>query len=140
MNKIGLTLTMAGLAVAALTLPPKGAAQGASDEHSKIQAGHALIQQAGIPVNPKGKNPSLVGLGSFIVNAQADCNGCHGNPTYALGGNPHLGQPEVIDLNGYLIGGNPMFAPFLPRNLTPNAAGLPANLTLQEFFETMRTG
>ena len=51
-----------------------------------------------IPVSLKGKNPSLVGLGSYIVNAQADCNGCHGNPTFAPGGDPHLGQPEVIDL------------------------------------------
>jgi len=30
-------------------------------------------------INMQGKNPSLVGFGSFIVNAQADCNGCHGS-------------------------------------------------------------
>jgi len=139
MTKIELIVTVAGLAVA-LTIPSTGAAQGASDEHSKIQAGYALIQQAGIPTNLKGKNPALVGLGSFIVNAQADCNGCHGNPTYAPGGDPHLGQPEVIDLNGYLIGGAPLFGPFLPRNLTPNGAGRPAGLTLERFVETIRTG
>jgi len=140
MNKIGLTLTIAGLAVAALTLPSKSPAQGASDEHSKIQAGYALIQQAGLELDLKGKNPSLVGLGSYTVNAQADCIGCHGNPTYADGGDPHLGQPKVIDLDGYLIGGAPLFGPFVPRNLTPNGAGRPAGLTLERFVETMRTG
>jgi hypothetical protein len=141
MKRIGLALSVARLAVAALTtLPSTGTAQGSSDEHSKIRAGYALIEQAGIQVNLKGKNPSLVGLGSYIVNAQADCNGCHGNPTYADGGDPHLGQPEVTDLNGYLIGGAPLFGPFLPRNLTPNAAGRPAGLTLERFVETMRTG
>ncbi len=30
-------------------------------------------------INMRGKDPNLVGLGSFIVNAQADCNGCHGS-------------------------------------------------------------
>jgi hypothetical protein len=139
MNKLRVTLTAAGLAVSILTLPSTGAAQGA-DEHSKIQTGYALIQQSGIPVNLKGKNPSLVGLGSFIVNAEADCNGCHGNPQYAPGGDPHLGQPEAIDLDGYLVGGAPLFGPFLPRNLTPNAAGRPAGLTLERFVETIRTG
>ena len=141
MKKIGLILGAAGLAVAALSLPSRSAAQGASDEHSKIQAGYALIQKAGLELNLKGKNPSLVGLGSYIVNAQADCNGCHGNPTYAPGGDPHLGQPEVTDVNGYLIGGNPLFGPvLLPRNLTPNGAGRPAGLTLERFVETIRTG
>ena len=30
-------------------------------------------------INMTGKDAKLVGLGSFIVNAQADCNGCHGS-------------------------------------------------------------
>ena len=85
MKKVRLTSTAAGLALAVLTLPSTGAAQGASDENSKIRAGYALIEKAGLELNLKGKNPSLVGLGSYIVNAQADCNGCHGNPTFAQG-------------------------------------------------------
>jgi hypothetical protein len=32
---------------------------------------------AAVPLNLEGKNRRLVGLGSYIVNAQADCNGCH---------------------------------------------------------------
>ena len=35
MKKIGLTLSLAGLAVAALTLPSRSAAQGASDEQQQ---------------------------------------------------------------------------------------------------------
>ena len=30
-------------------------------------------------INIAGKDPKLVRLGSFIVNGQADCNGCHGS-------------------------------------------------------------
>ena len=58
---------------------PGGKGNGASDgsEASKIQIGYTI---APVPLNLKGKNPSLVGLGSYIVNAQADCAGCHSNP------------------------------------------------------------
>jgi hypothetical protein len=34
--------------------------------------------------------------GSYIVNAQGGCNDCHTVPSYAAGGNPFLGEPEVI--------------------------------------------
>ena len=30
-------------------------------------------------INMTGKDSTLVGLGSYIVNAMADCNGCHGS-------------------------------------------------------------
>lgn len=123
-----------------LTARTEAQGNGNSDEHSKVQAGFALMQKTGIPFDLRGKNPSLVGLGSYIVNAQGDCNGCHGNPTYADGGDPHLGQPEVTDIDGYLVGGSDLFGPFVPRNLTPNAAGRPAGLTLERFIETIRTG
>ena len=45
-----------------------------NDEASLVRIGFAI---APVPLNPEGKNRDLVGLGSFIVNAQADCNGCH---------------------------------------------------------------
>jgi hypothetical protein len=126
-------------AAAILVVP--GAAQEVSDEQSKIRQGFAIMQGYGIPLKLRGKNPALVGLGSYIVNAQADCNGCHGNPQWAPGGDPFLGQPAVTAVNGYLVGGGPLFGPvFVPRNLTPNAAGLPAGLTLEQFIRTMRTG
>jgi hypothetical protein len=110
---------------------------GASQD-SRIQIGFRI---APVPLNLEGKNPALVGLGSYIVNAQADCAGCHSNPQYAPGGNPHLGQPELTDPSGYLRGGLELFGPLVvPRNLTPNAAGLPAGLTLAQFFEVFSIG
>jgi hypothetical protein len=119
---------------------PGGNVNGAADgsEASKIQIGYQI---APVPLNLQGKNPALVGLGSYIVNAQGDCAGCHSNPQYAPGGDPHLGQPEVIDQTGYLRGGAQLFGPLIvPRNLTPNAAGRPAGLTLEQFLEVMTIG
>ncbi len=119
---------------------PGGNGNGGSDgsEGSKIQIGYQI---APVPLNLQGKNPALVGLGSYIVNAQGDCAGCHSNPQYAPGGDPHLGQPEVIDQAGYLRGGAPIFGPVIvPRNLTPNSAGRPAGLTLEQFLEVLSIG
>ena len=116
--------------------PGNGQGNGA-DDASKIQIGFAI---APVPLNMNGRNPSLVGLGSYIVNAQADCAGCHSTPTYAEGGDPHLGQPEQINVSTYLSGGGDLFGPFVPRNLTPNAAGQPAGLTLEQFLLVINTG
>lgn len=133
-------LTMALLLVLSGWLPTAVWAQGAPggvSETSKIQIG---FQIAPVPLDVRGKNRALVGLGSYIVNAQGDCAGCHSNPQYAEGGNPHLGEPEVVDQDGYLVGGADFFGPFVPRNLTPNAQGLPAGLTLEEFLLVLNTG
>lgn len=107
------------------------------DELSKslIQRGFEL---APVPLNLKGKNRALVGLGSYIVNT-GGCNDCHTNPSYAAGGDPFLGQPEQINVPCYLSGGTD-FGPFRSRNLTPDAQGLPAGLTLDEFIHVLRTG
>jgi hypothetical protein len=111
--------------------------QGADNEEAKVRIG---LRIAPVPLNMKGKNPALVGLGSYIVNAQGDCAGCHSNPQYADGGDPHLGQPEVISQSTYLSGGGDLFGPFVPRNLTPNAQGKPAGLTLDEFLQVINHG
>ena len=115
----------------------QGPANGSASEASKIQIGYEI---APVPLNMQGKNPALVGLGSYVVNAQADCAGCHSTPTYALGGDPHLGQPEQISVSTYLSGGGDLFGPFVPRNLTPNSQGQPAGLTLEEFLQVLNTG
>jgi len=118
----------------------------ASTEQSQIQIGMSI---APVPLDLTGKNRSLVGLGSYIVNAQGGCNDCHTwRPTdippnfgsnYEAGGDPFLGQTERIYAAGYLAGGRP-FGPFTSRNLTPDGAGNPARLTLDGFIDTMRTG
>ena len=119
--------------LAATVFTTTTAAQGGD---SRIQRGFEL---APVPLTMKGLNPALVGLGSYIVNAQGGCNDCHTVPSYAPGGDPFQGQPEVINGACYLAGGG-VFGPFVSRNLTPRANGLPANRTLDQFFEIMRSG
>lgn len=105
---------------------------------SRIQRGYEL---APVQLNMEGLNPALVGLGSYIVNAQGGCNDCHTNPSYAPGGNPFNGEPEAINAAGYLAGGTPFGPGITSRNLTPRASdGRPAGLTLGQFLEVMREG
>src|SRR5258708_30676910 len=121
-------------------------------EESKIQQGFTI---APVPLNLKGKDRALVGLGSYIVNAHADCNGCHLAPVcpaYLPGGDPYQGQkPTKVNPNGYLGGGIP-FNVLLPagipsgavvfsRNLTPDKTGRPeGGHTFEEFRQIIRTG
>jgi len=79
-----------------------------------------------VPLHFDHKNRELVGLGSYLVNAVGDCNGCHSGPSgqFAPGGDPAQGQPKVINQAAYLQGGTPLFGPFfIPRNLTPDLTG-----------------
>jgi hypothetical protein len=110
-----------------------------NDDESKIKQGFAI---APVKLNLEGKNRALVGLGSYIVNAQGDCNGCHTlSPAaeYTASGNPYLLSPPfsgkvTVDPTHYLAGGQD-FGPFpggpgsIPhlysRNLTPDKTGLP---------------
>lgn len=105
-------------------------------EESRIVRG---FQIAPVPLRLRGKNRALVGLGSYIVNAQSGCNDCHTDPSYAPGGDPFQGEPEQINVDGYLAGGR-VFGPVVSANITPDENGLPAGLTFQEFKRLMRTG
>ncbi len=109
------------------------------DDESKIKRG---LEIAPLPLHLRGRNRALIGLGSYIVNAQGDCNGCHSvdfDP-YLPGGNPFFGEPEEIDPDKYLVGGS-FFGPFRSRNLRPHAnTGLPAGYTFEEFLHVMSTG
>lgn len=104
--------------------------------NSKVQTGLSISP---VPLNMRGKNRALVGLGSYLVNAGGGCNDCHTAPPYMEGGNPFQGETEVINAANYLAGGQE-FGPFVSRNLTPDEFGRPAGLTLEEFVHTMRTG
>ena len=123
-----------------LSSSPPVQAQNNDNEESLIQRG---FQIAPVPLNMGGKNRALVGLGSFLVNAVGDCNGCHtgGGPpnfNYAAGGNPYFGQRAVVDPTVYLAGGadfGQVGTPTGPsgyagphmiaRNLTPDRTGRP---------------
>jgi hypothetical protein len=84
------------LAGTMLIRSPQARAQSGANQGSdaaRIQQGFAI---APVPLNLAGRDPALVGLGSYIVNAQADCNGCHTlNPAveYTPTGNPFLLSP-----------------------------------------------
>jgi hypothetical protein len=105
-------------------------------QERKIRKG---LRIAPVPLDFTHKNPALVGLGSYIVNAQGGCNDCHTNPPYAEGWDPFQGQSPVVNGEGYLAGGM-RFGPFVSRNLTPCQDGKPAGLTLEQFMQGMRTG
>jgi hypothetical protein len=95
---------------------------------------------APVPLKLQGLDRGLVGLGSYIVNAQGGCNDCHTNPPFAAGGNPFQGQPKKVNADRYLAGGTPFGPGIVSRNLTPDAKGLPGGLTLAQFVRVMRTG
>jgi hypothetical protein len=140
--KNGKWLLVAVLAVVAFALPSLSservatAADEPSNDASRIQQGFRI---APVPLRFRPSRRAQVGLGSYIVNAQGGCNDCHTAPPYAAGGDPFQGQPEQINTEGYLAGGQ-QFGPFTSRNLTPDANGLPAGHTWQEFREIFRTG
>jgi len=108
---------------------------GKGEDESKIQQGFAL---APVPLDLRGKNRALVGLGSYIVNT-GGCNDCHTVPPYSPGHDPFLGQPPQVNAATYLGGGD-HFGPFISRNITPDANGLPAGLTRDQFITALRTG
>jgi hypothetical protein len=102
----------------------------------EIRIGYEI---APVTLNTRGKNRELVGLGSYIVNAQGGCNDCHTHPEFAAGGNPYIGETKIINADEYLAGGR-QFGPFTSANLTPDEYGLPAGLTFEEFKYLLRTG
>ena len=118
---------------------------------SRVQIGLAA---APVHLNMHGKNPALVGLGSYYVNVAGDCNGCHsdGPPTeYSMGGNPYFNQTRVVNTTTYLGGGRDFGflgppsasagAHIISRNLTPDASGLPeGGNTFDQFVAIIRTG
>jgi hypothetical protein len=137
-----------------LSISPSAQAQ--ETEATLSQIGLAITP---VPLNMVGKDPVMVGLGSYLVNAVGDCNGCHtgGGPpnfNYAAGGNPYFGQNKKVDPTVYLSGGSdfgPVGTPTGPnmyagpdiiaRNLTPDKTGLPeGGHTLAEFLQIMTIG
>lgn len=153
-----LALSAAITAIVALTMALKTPRIHASDDgdqdKTKIAIGFSI---APVPLNLQGKDKALVGLGSYLVNATADCNGCHttSNQTeYVPTGNPYLLRPPNGPFTGmtqvnpatYLAGGSD-FGPFpglvhlYSRNLTPDKTGKPAGgMTYRQFLAVIRTG
>ena len=105
---------------------------------SQVRRGYEIVPK-GVKLELQGRNRALVGMGSYIVNSSG-CIDCHSHPSYAPGGNPFKGEPEMVNAAQYLSGGR-TFGPTLKApNITPDHAGKPAGLTLAQFIQTMRTG
>src|SRR5262250_2001436 len=95
--RIASTLTSIGALALAGALFTSRHLHASSDDNgsdaSRIRRGFEI---APVPLNLEGKNRALVGLGSYIVNAVADCNGCHsaGPPTeFTRNCNPYQLSP-----------------------------------------------
>jgi len=138
-------LTILGV-VAGLVLATgwRGTVRSHVHEDNDDGGGNGVRIRRGLEISPvkldikRGKR-ALVGLGSYIVNAQAVCADCHSCPTFAKGGNPFAGEPTKLNTTNYLAGGVP-FGPFESHNITPDAEGKPFGLDFDEFLQIMRTG
>ena len=117
--------------------------QDTQGDSSRIKKG---LKIAPVLLDLQGKNRALVGLGSYIVNSQAECNDCHTCPSYAPGHNPFDGVGDgQFNATNYLAGGvnfgpGPGGEDIVSANLTPDSNGKPAGLDFDEFVELIRTG
>jgi hypothetical protein len=154
----GAVVTSVAIVLAAMSIKAPRAHANDDDDDSRIQIGFKI---APVPLNLEGRDQAKVGLGSYLVNAVGDCNGCHSSGSaplgiypYVTGKNPYFNQPEKIDPTVYLNGGanfgtvgtptgpNGYAGPFIiTRNLTPDKNGRPeGGHTLSEFKQIMRQG
>ncbi|HEV8482563.1 MAG TPA: cytochrome C [Blastocatellia bacterium] len=107
------------------------------DEQKRIQKGFEI---APVPLDFKVKDRNRVGLGSYIVNAQAACNDCHTCPSYEPGHDPFAGGDGKINAANYLAGGVPFPGGIVSANITPDVSGKPAGLEFEEYLQLIRTG
>ena len=148
-----------------------GSTQVHADDENEGEASQVAIGLRIAPpfLNTEGKDLKLIGLGSFIINAQADCNGCHGSDPaneYLPNHNPYFLEPlnskATYNQATYLNGGqnfgavgpgvvqdpkSPLFVgaglgpAIISRNLTPDYTGNPeGGNDLRQFIKILRTG
>src|SRR6476619_2550221 len=67
------------LIVVGMLIDTRRGAAADDDSELKILQGFKI---APVSLNLRGKNPALVGLGSYMVNAAGGCNDCHTAPSY----------------------------------------------------------
>src|SRR6185436_13905869 len=87
-----LSILVALLGVAIFICIPHTRAQVREDQNDKEREKSEVklgFEIAPVPLNLRGKNRELVGLGSYIVNAQGGCNDCHSCPSYDPNDNPY---------------------------------------------------
>jgi len=169
------TLLKATAAVAAASIIALvGGGLGSMKVHADDSDSDQNLAAIGMRIAPKflntqGKDPTLVGLGSYLVNAAVDCNGCHGSDPaneFLPTGNPYFRKPNndpaqfnqatylnggqnfgpagpgiVKDPNSPLYAGPGLSPNIITRNLTPDYTGYPSGgHDLYSFINIMRTG
>jgi hypothetical protein len=149
---LGATVVFTGLTLTVMLVnSPRGRAHDRDDDDPRIEQGFDI---APVPLDLDRRDRKLVGLGSYLVNAVADCNGCHSagpKTEFASGGNPYFLSPpfsgkEETNTATYLGGGRD-FGPvgsvphLYSRNLTPDKTEMPAGgRTYEQFVDIMREG
>jgi hypothetical protein len=129
------------LSCSILSCVPACTAEEAGSENS-VEHG---LQISPVSINLGRKDRKAVGWGSYLVNAVADCGGCHTFPQFLAGGDPFQGTSHTPvsparNVRHYLAGGF-CFGRVMSSNLTPNLdTGLPSNMTLAQFITAMRSG
>ena len=166
--KAAVAMSAVGL-VALLGLYPGSPKVYANEQDSDYNLSSIGLLIAPDFIQMDGKDPGLVGLGSFIVNAQADCNGCHGSDPaneFPPANNPYFRPPGNFPVKfnqaTYLNGGqnfgpagpgvvqnakSPLYAgpglgpSIITRNLTPDFTGNPAGgIDYNKFLTIIRMG
>lgn len=107
--------------------------------------GLKIAQAYGITLNLQGKDPLVVGLGSYFINGPGDCNGCHeaapigpewtSNPYNYC--SPGVECPKQVDVAAYL-GGGVNFGPICttePSDLEPGSSTLQTSGPCAGYYE-----
>jgi hypothetical protein len=114
-----------------------GARNGKNDDidRSVVQQGFDASPIPKEKLNFKGKNPFLVGLGSYLVNAAADCNGCHSFPRFLRPGGTVPGTNGNPTGNLTNQGSNPIYGdPYLDPPPQSVREQLKANHNIKHFL------
>ena len=114
---------------------------------SRIRIG---FEVAPVPLDLAGKNPQLVGLGSYLVNVVDHCNTCHSagpSTEFAKGGNPYFKgneQAELIRLREELKrvqGEIPLVYPLVDSDavaeIVANWTGIPIGKMVRDEIQTV---
>ena len=97
-------------------------------DRSVVQQGFDASPIPKDKLNFKGKNPYLVGPGSYLVNGVADCNGCHSFPRFLRPGGTVPGTNGNATGNLTNLGSNPLYGnPYLDPPEQPLNGQLKAN-------------
>ena len=119
-----------------------------ADDSKKDDIDRSVVQQgfdaSPIPkdkLNFKGKDPALVGLGSYLVNGAGDCNGCHTFPRFLRPQGTVSGTNGAFTGNTTNQGSNPLYGnPYLdhvsttPDGFEPLNGQLKANTNVKHFL------